>query len=296
MNSKDYQAHALSLNSQGILKLQQKKYAEAIALFRDGLELLLASFQGAPRVAGPLPVPASLPNDSVPFVPISSQPEINYSCCENQQLCSEDDDEDDDVNMDMEITPERFLLSVPVLEEKPSPDIDDFFVIFGRALHLSFDLLADLQQKYMGKTQFCAHVLTAVLLYNIGLAHHFHGMEKCESKDLTCALEYYSLAYTTLVDQEEIVLSVQQDSAISLHLALLSLANNMGHIHCYFRVFGRTDICVHEIGCLLSNLVNSRPQETGTTVPPELTDVEYRTFFLNVCFFREIGELAAPAA
>ena len=295
MDLKDYQAHALSFNSQGILKLQQKKYTEATSLFRNGLELLLASFQGAPRTTAQITVVTPLPTDPVSLPPIASQTESSTSCFENQQLCSESDEEDD-VDVDTDSTPERFLLSVPVLEEKRSSEVDDFFVMFGRALHLSFDFMVDLQQKCQGKSQFCSHVLTAVLLYNIGLAHHFHGLEKCESKDISCALEYYSLAYTTLVDQEDIALSVNGNQAVPLHLAFLSLANNMGHIHCYFRVFGRTDICVHEIGCLLSNLVNSCPQESVTSVPPELTEVEYRTFFLNVCFFREIGELAAPAA
>ncbi|GAX09306.1 hypothetical protein FisN_32Hh002 [Fistulifera solaris] len=294
MELKDYQAHALSLNSQGILKLQQRKYSEATALFRNGLELLLVSFQNAPRVTAQKLAPAPLLTKPVSLTPVS-QPDINNSCYENQQQCADSDDEND-VDMDMGSTPERFLLSVPVFEEKPSSDVDDFFVMFGRALHLSFDLMLDLQQKCEGVSPFCSNVLTAVLLYNIGLTHHYHGLEKCESKDMSCALEYYSLAYTTLADQEDIALSINGNQAVPLHLAFLSLANNMGHIHCYFRVFGRTDICVHEIGCLLSNLVNSRPQEVGATVPAELTDVEYRTFFLNVCFFREIGELAAPAA
>lgn len=295
MDLQDYQTRAVTLNSQGILKLQEKKYAEATDMFRDGLELLLLSFQGEPHVPGQVIVPTRPLSDSVSSAPISSsEPDSSTLLFENQPMCSEDDDEYY-VDMNMESpSSERFLSSVLVHDDKSSSD--DFFVIFGRALDFSFDSMTELQQKNMAQSLFCSHVLTAMLLYNIGLAHHFHGLETCESKDLSCALEYYSLAYTTLMDQEEIALSVQRKTAIPLHLAFLSLANNMGHIHCYFGVFGKTGICVHEIGCLLSNLVNSRPHEASLTVPLELTDVEYRTFFLNVCFFREIGELAAPAA
>lgn len=179
---------------------------------------------------------------------------------------------------------DRLLYSISLSEDSAESHIsnhDDVFVLFRRALHLSTVPTAVSIRNGLFKNS-----MSAVLLYNAGLAHHILGLQRCDSQILTSALEYYAMSYTMLADQMKSGLA--EFGWISL--GFLGLANNMGHIYAYFRNFSKADTCGSELSTILSNLLSS-PGEC-----PCMEDEEYLVFFMNVCFFQGRTFFAAPAA
>ena len=171
---------------------------------------------------------------------------------------------------------------------------DDFFSLFNRALHMplhrsSIPVTAGVPVVY-------CHLLTGILLYNIGLSHHLEALKKGNSKMMGKALDFYTMSYVTLMTKQSSSHQQQQLNSVPcsdvLNFVFMSLVNNMGHVHAYFRNIEEAKICGGELCKRLSPLVCACP---GRPAISNHND-EYRVFFLNVCFFSESELASAPAA
>lgn len=80
--------------------------------------------------------------------------------------------------------------------------------------------------------------MLVMLLYNMAVYHHTQGIERGKSSELSTALRLYELAFSLLE-------TCYQDFAVGDQvLLLLSLYNNMGHIHSYFCNTPHAQLCV----------------------------------------------------
>jgi len=152
---------------------------------------------------------------------------------------------------------------------------DDIFMLYRRALHYVPDSSQHTGINY--------HILTGVLLYNMGLGYHILGLRTSRSGLLSKAYEFYSLAHSTLATE---VQCEQSPQSCLLRLASLAIANNIGHIHSYFRNMHELQVCSDE----LAHQMNSGDPSISAC------DDEHRVFFLNICFYNESAVLAAPCA
>jgi len=156
---------------------------------------------------------------------------------------------------------------------------DDIFMLYRRALHYSPDSSMHATMNY--------HLLTGVVLYNMGLGCHIMGLRTSCSGYLSKAYECYSLAHATLATTQ---IKRVESSSYLLSLVFLAIANNIGHIHSYLRNFQEVRTCSEELAHQIRCRFNS--------VDPSFAecDDEHRVFFLNVCFYNESTVLAAPCA
>jgi len=152
---------------------------------------------------------------------------------------------------------------------------DDIFMLYRRALHYAPDSSMHTRTNY--------HILTGVLLYNMGLGYHILGLRTSISGFLSKAYELYSLAHSKLKTDVKCKKSPQSGL---LSLAYLAIVNNIGHIHSYFRNMHELQICSDE----LTHRMNSG----GSSI--SACDSEHKVFFLNVCYSNESAMLAAPCA
>lgn len=80
--------------------------------------------------------------------------------------------------------------------------------------------------------------MTAMVLYNMALAHHRQGIKLGRSKDLAVAMQFYRMAHSVLDQVKNVV-------GIEVHLLLLmALLNNMGHIHASTYNIEQTQRCI----------------------------------------------------
>lgn len=179
----------------------------------------------------------------------------------------------------------KVIVSVPLTsEERQSPDYgDEIFGLFDRGLHLQLS-----PEDIAGNQQFYNDLATAVLSYNSGLSHHLFGLQSGKSRPLLIALDFYSAAYASLTSRKEFQRKLPQ----SVNLALLALANNIGHIHAFFRSLRKTAICSEEICLRLSAILPSVADEQEAAVFGD----EYKVFYLNIYLFHESDFAPAPAA
>lgn len=106
---------------------------------------------------------------------------------------------------------------------------NDLFTCYNRALSVpDGDNFTDC---YESKTR-----MSAILQYNLALAHHRAGIEKNSSSELAMALQLYEGAYFTI---ERVKDRVHMEDVF---LLLLGIFFNMTHIHCNF--FNLTE-CQH---------------------------------------------------
>ena len=182
----------------------------------------------------------------------------------------------------------KALVSVSLVsaEHDKTSAYDEAFALFDRALHLQLNEIS------LSNENFC-HIASAVLTYNAALAHHLSGLAIGNSGLLLKALDLYSMAYTSLTNQDTFL----QQCPLTINFCLLALANNIGHIHTYFRSFDKTGICGDELAMRL-NAVVPREQEMIAILDTEegILPDEYKVFLLNTCLFNEEDFTAAPAA
>jgi len=177
----------------------------------------------------------------------------------------------------------RLLRSAPVLTNVGGGH-DDVLVLFTRALYVPRDVIVSVDYSPPSRDL----LMTSVILFNIGLAHQIYGLENCESGELRNALTYYSNAYSILLKEQ--TFCIQSNKRSSLHLAFLAVLNNIGHIHAYFRNFCSAGMCQDEIMTILTNSISVN------VLQEFLVDEEFKTFLLNISFFRGAEFSAAPAA
>jgi hypothetical protein len=177
---------------------------------------------------------------------------------------------------------EVVLLSVE-LNNGTSDMEDDIVVFFNRALKIDdgFSSIVKDSPAYAESNSF----LLGVLLYNLGLAHHLLGIKRGNSELYDKALDFYSLSHGSFTDQ----LYPFGYPTNSLHVGILAITNNVGHIHAYFRRSREVQICIDELILRLSQYSRRNNQI------PEFNG-EQKVFLINASFYQEMALNAAPAA
>lgn len=156
MCSSVYQ-RALVANTQGIVRLRQKRYSEALQLFYSGLDWLQRSLQNGSMV---------------------------HNSSHGHQLYNTSKMHED----------RKLLQSICsiVISEDPLFDLqDDVFILFNRALHLSDTTVAGMKDQHT-----LVQCLSSLLTFNVGLTYHVAGLQRKCSQLLYKALESYSIVYS----------------------------------------------------------------------------------------------------
>jgi hypothetical protein len=248
----------VKLNCQGILMLQEKKNLEAIICFSLGLRSIHSG-------SGILAVDHDAKKQNVDRQP----PAPPYH---------------------------DILVSVVLAREDLRVTHTDFgFALYNRALHLPSDEIEEHSTKQLGlHNGIYDRILSAVFLYNIGLAHHLEALRNGESKILVNAINFYALAHQQLtVEQPSLDGKRQLKQEKNSNLALLALLNNMGHIHTVFRDYEAIKLCGSELVQRLSTLVDLPLPSVHDLV---LFSEHYKEFLLNAGFFSVIALMPAPSA
>ncbi len=239
------------LQAQGILRLRKGQVVESISCFHKSLKLLSRN-----------------ENDKL----VDSRLTSIMPIVENSES-----------NVEMNFFQERFLFTVDLSEEKSSLSWnDDIFVQFRRALYLPPDSAFTLRED-----ELFYHIMSGVLMYNIGLALHIEGLESCRSELLPNALHFYAMAHHTFTELCRGYVHV----ADSLNLALLAIVNNIAHINAHQRNINDALIFCNELSLRFSCMLSAI--ERGA---PELPCEDYEVFVSNVCFGTEMNRYPAPAA
>jgi hypothetical protein len=247
------------MNIKGINLLKQRKNAEAIHIFSEGLRIVRSLF--APQLL----LPTSMPGGKA--LPL---PNIHEWLAEKQ---SPDN---------------RIMFSVALTEQDQSVAAhDDFFSIYNRALHCSMGHNnSNIPESGLPRS-FCRH-MSGIFLYNIGLTHHLEALQRGNSQLLAKALDFYSMAHLTFTTDRTNPLEMQAEKM--LNLGELAIANNVGHIHAYFRNLEETRLCGGELCRRLSTYA------CVTGISGLDDDEEYTIFLLNMAFLSMSKLLCAPAA
>jgi hypothetical protein len=250
-------------NLMGVLLMQQGKQHEAISFFHRGMETLLPG--GQEKAAAHDGTTSPTTNGDLSRPRHFHQPHMKQNSCK-------------------QITRSKHIVfSLALFEGSAASSVhDDVFVLFNRALHIHSEIPEEMVQT----SGLYSRLMSAVLLYNVGLAHHLLGLQTSDSHVLLRSLEYYSMAYKTFSDVQ---VKSMGEKPNFLALGFMALANNMGHVHAHFLNFARTDTCNRQLSLLLSSLHSAKEA-------PYLSDEEFAVFFQNLSFFKESVLLSAPAA
>jgi hypothetical protein len=249
----------LDMNVQGVLLMQESKFAEAVPFFRRGLETLFSNKLGIAN-AGECPTGESSFCEIINSPPY--RPRIQVNKLEKGEK-------------------QGILLSSVALLDDNAAVHDDIFMLFRRALHMPSAVeIGTARNNVVYK-----EILLGVIIYNAGLAHHLVGLQKGESRTISRALELYLTAYSIFKDHIKCLRGKNQ-----LNLGLMAISNNAGHIFAHSRSFEEAAICHNQLSVCLSTtfslLANAHPSHSE----------EYKVFFLNVCFFQGCSLASAPAA
>ncbi|CAB9497588.1 expressed unknown protein [Seminavis robusta] len=180
----------------------------------------------------------------------------------------EEDNDDDEVLLP---PPSVVLQSIKIpFDSSPSLNVGAFS-FFNRAIVMPATSDVTMDQFKLG----------AILLYNAGFCCHLKLMQTGLSRDLTRALGFYRHAFQLLTDTDAI-LGISDDDA----LLVLSLANNMGHLHS--SLFDRT--ASRTCWDMMQNLFPASAEET-------ILDDDDALFFYLATFLVPFDHLSAsPAA
>lgn len=240
------------LHAKGILRLRKGQVVDAISCFHQGLKLLSRTDNDI-LFEKQLHTPGSPHGRDSDMYPLASALE------------------------------DRILFTVDLSEDKSSYSRnDDLFVQFRRALYLLPDSTITVGGNYLFN-----HIMSGVLMYNIGLALHIQGLETCRSDLLPNALHFYAMAHHTFTE----LCRDHVNLADSLNLALLAIVNNIAHINAHLRNFSDALIFCNELSLRFSCMLGAIDRGA-----PDLCCDDYEVFVSNVCFGTEIGRYPAPAA
>jgi hypothetical protein len=170
------------------------------------------------------------------------------------------------------------LFSDGLPEDNCSIMHDDVFVLFNWTLHISSETAAHVEDN-----ECSIHILTAVLLYNLGMAFHQKGLKTGNSQALSRALRFYSMGHETLAVAENTPVI---DASNGLALGFLAVANYIGHVHAIFQCFEEAGVCSNDLSFRLSAILGA----------PILSEAEAQVFILNAGFFRKTILVSTPAA
>jgi len=101
----------------------------------------------------------------------------------------QNDSDDATSSSETTISDSKMLCTFACFDGPELDQYDDIFMLYRRALHYAQDSSMHTGMNY--------HILTGVLLYNMGLSYHILGLRKSISVLLSKAYEFYSMAYST---------------------------------------------------------------------------------------------------
>lgn len=259
-------------NTQGVKLLQEDKLDQALASFQGGLATLL---QGL----GPQ-------GDNTPVVKKQSFAVTDYAAPQTVVHSSFTGIKEAQRNIPVVSSAGVSFMESKTRRARSTETNVDAFIFFSRALLFPAKpkdcSLAEKQECY-GK------LMSAVLTYNVGLTRHLEGLRAGSSALLNEALDFYSLAYTSMASSSLIseAGTTVRDSGLAL-LGLLAILNNTGHIHMYFRCFDTANLYISEVSYQLA-----KHKLVATTL---LAAADCGLFFLNAFFYQEFPPRTAPAA
>lgn len=201
---------ALDLNNQAVAHLQHERVHEAVDLLRSALTLLKDGF----KIRNSPVTPQADANKMDPL----SFGDSSSTIGEDFSMSISSFNSDDGFMMDVEddIKPEGpAILAVPVLHDMllhpPQLSGNSAIILFDRALCLAQD-------------ETDREMVTAVIMFNLGLVHHARGIARGRSNYLSKAMNLYKMSLR--------VVQKVEDAPISL--LLLALFNNLAQIYSHF--------------------------------------------------------------
>ena len=227
MSTQPVSPKALATNSMAVSFLRQNKNKEAVSYFLQGLQHMLSG------------------DSSFEEMPSASHP-----CHETTGPLSPPEDG----SIHAVAAPE-----IRNTEAASSPD--NVFSIFNRAIVVT----PACESSATTQSPEYRAIVTAVFLYNMGLAYHREGTEQGCSTMLRKALDIYNMARKTLSTEKN-----QQANTAVYDLVMFALASNMGHI---YSVFYHREGAVECRRYLLLNIAR---------FPSVLSPEDYASFSLNM--------------
>ena len=149
------------------------------------------------------------------------------------------------------------------------------FSLYDRAF--LFDAVADAEATLL-TTEKYQNIMSAILLYNLGLTYHLMGMQNLTSLDTN--LKKALKLYTMILD----IADKCQDDDVS-NIFFLAAWNNMGHVHSQFCDEREVQRCLE---CLRSVLAVIDDHD-------EAWDEDYSYFQMNVLFLHGQDSVATAA-
>lgn len=295
--------NVVMMNQRGILLMGQERYIESIACFNEGLKTILHDHERTHQIDGGqsqmLSEQGRNKNNTEPSLETLSFTTSDHNVFNNKKrrLSFETAACTTRQRPAPVSTPphrtsinNRRIYSIQLSQQSSLPQSDkaaydnDTFAIFDRPLHISPDL-----DELKRNASHYNHILSAILTFNVGLAHHLIGLRRGSSIFLSSSLEFYSMTYQSIT---------YEDGWLNHHkhylsFVLLALANNIGHIHAHYHNIMEAGVCNDELSL---RLTAESQAAADAQCPPIATNEQYRVFFQNACFFRAEELIGAPAA
>ena len=297
--------NSIDLNNQAIAFLQEDRLVDAVTCFKDGLLLLKdvprKTLTGGMKRKTMDVDPLSSFGDSTSSIPedfsfssISSFDSVDDSTTTDHAYAYLAEDRPKDNAQQSDETPS--LLSVPVLTDlllqgHQSTSLEDpsLMGVFDRALCVTND--DDMEHR---------ELVTAVLMFNLGLVHHARGISRGRSKYLNKALNLYKMALRVIQNIQEQLAQDHEAHGITpecirsvshVSLLLLALLNNMTQIYSQFFRLEKMQHYLQHMRWLLS-------EDHELAAQYLLTDDDFAWFCTNVMCLDTagIGHVVAPAA
>jgi hypothetical protein len=168
---------------------------------------------------------------------------------------------------------------------------DNIFTFYQRAFLLTISSLIESDDAAHSSKQ------SAVLLYNIAVAHHNYAMYRRDPvaahREFRTALVFYDLAFSTI--QESLVDDTNENDEDFL-LLLLAVLNNLGHIHAHHNNYLETQEMLTSLQEILAALRPPSGQPSAFMDHNNHNQEDFLFFYLNLVVYEEQEFAAAPAA
>jgi len=142
------------------------------------------------------------------------------------------------------------------------------------------------------------NLIPSVLLYNMALSFHRHGLVVGSTESLTQARDFYQMSMTCL-EQHAMVMAQEQHQRLGAsntghgeRLLLAALANNMAHISASFFQIPEAQLSLQ----LLQDVFVSGPVPFYTVRQQVMAQEDYDIFYMNWMMYQEGAHTALAAA
>jgi hypothetical protein len=230
----------VDMNTMAVALMQQNNLAEATESFRRALfclRELVGTAEAAPVTVTTAPGNKIQNHGSVPeFVGSSTS---SMETAEAMQTTADQATEHEataQTNVNTSTTTTNVVYSVSIDHPLNSPKInylstspDNLFEFYNRAFVISSDAPNVDKEVYES-------IITAVVLYNMGLSCHRKAGRSGATRELHSALKLYEMSAKVIQD-------VPKLSRDSVNVLVLALINNMGYIHSHFYDYTAIEQC-----------------------------------------------------